>query len=172
MNKNEIEECLNSYNPSSMFKGLDYYEQLRLMFEITQVLYEPDFDLNILVYNNIKMLLHDRDIPHSIRYFFIRRIIYHPEESPLNRTWTDGAKTYRRLLSCDQLLFDLLKYPKKDETEAYRMWMIQTYEKNNICCISETNEIDELITKLIHHADWDKCQEYLSEISNFMFTVN
>ena len=81
MKKNEIEEGLNSYNPSSMFEGLDYYEQLRRMLEIAQLLYAPDFDLNILVYNNIRMLMHDINIPHSIRYFLIRRIVFCPDSS-------------------------------------------------------------------------------------------
>jgi len=135
------EQFLNSYTPTAMFEGLSYYQKLRRMNEITELLYSKDFDISILVINSIRAILFDETIEKSARYWLTRNICYAPSDSAV-------FNIRGRLFSnAHEYFMKFIEYPKKDEEEYYRMWLMKT---------EVFDGLEDLIAKIKHHEDFER----------------
>ena len=76
MNSINITEALNGDNPFTLFESLDHYDRFRMVFNIVKALLDEKFDFNKTVHGNIDKLLHDERLERSVKYFFLRTIMY------------------------------------------------------------------------------------------------
>ena len=79
MTKNEILECLNKIDGDQyelLFKDLTYFDTLRRMVNIAELLADEKVELNLVLGENLKNILSDDRILPSARYYFCKRFLY------------------------------------------------------------------------------------------------
>ena len=142
-----VEQHLNTYNPTAMFEGLDYSSTLRRMKEILDLLQDGGFDLNILVYNNLRIIMCCDWIPVSARFFLLRSICLMQDGTSVMKLM-NGVPIKMRMTSNQPKLMDVMKSTLyiKNEEEYYRMWMMRINKATR-------ENIEEIIQKIERHED-------------------
>jgi hypothetical protein len=76
MDNIDITKALNGDNPFAMFENLDHYDRFRMVFNIVNILLDEGFNFSKTVHGNIDKLLHDERLERSVKYFFLRIVMY------------------------------------------------------------------------------------------------